>query len=663
MAIRQKSSSPWTVDFHNQLLRGKHVILHGNVSDVFLVNGRYLSLEEFLNEYLREEGYQVVGWYDIVDGLRLATAEMEPTFLRVAAPCASRNSAAALANSPTPQSAPFNAPASSATGTTDTPWSCRPSQSPSVSVGMPQDSRPSSPGRMPSVKAPEEVLPVIREALRQAETPVAMIVDFGDKLFCDPQRLADCEREMITLLKKITREAVYLQDGQLEGRKNCLVIIAEQLAALPPWLFLGNSFISLLNVPKPSAEERRRFLQFSCDGFHDGAALSTENRPKVFEQFTDNTDGLTLWDLNTILRMSVAEKISIRNAKKLVEVYKFGRKDDDPWEKLDDAKIREARQRLEARVLGQPHAVEAVLRTLACAVGGISCSGAAGEGGQPKLLLFCGPTGVGKTELAKSLSELLFGDDSAFARFDMSEFRQDHSDQRLIGSPPGYVGSEEGGQLTNRCLERPFSLFLFDEVDKAHPRVLDLFLQILEDGRLTDSRGKTAFFSKALLVFTSNIGGSTLDAALSRPDHDLPDYATIRSHYLGQVRRHFIDKIERPELLNRFGGNIVVFDIVRPEHMPAICRKFFALCAVAAEDKQGIRLEFGDGIERLICRLMRQRDNFEMGGRRIKTLIEELVVPVLNQWVLLNRVRQGETVRIDSDDDDGRIFINGKSVL
>ncbi len=661
MDISRHNSSPWMIELHNQLVRGNHVILHGNVSDVFLVNGRYLSLSEFLNEYLRGEGYQLVGWYDIVDGLRLAAPEMEPAFLRVAAPSVSRNGCGPLPNSVAQPSAGLgDAPASTSAGA-GTPWSCTPGPAPSASPSVPPASRPLPAARMPSVKTPEDVLPLIRQALRQAETPVAMIIDFGDKFFSDPQRLSDAERETITLLKKIAREAAFLQDGQLEGRKNCLVIVAEQLAAVPPWLLLGNSFVSL-RLPKPSVAERRRFVELFCNRFHEGAAISAEDRPKKLEQLTDNTDGLTLWDLNTMLRMSVAEKISVRKPKKLAEAYKFGPRDDDPWEKLDDAKIREARERLEARVFGQPQAVDAVLKTLSCAVGGISCSPAATEGGQPKVLVFCGPTGVGKTELAKSLSELLFGDESAFARFDMSEFRQDHSDQRLIGSPPGYVGSEEGGQLTNRCFEAPFSLYLFDEVDKAHPRVLDLFLQILEDGRLTDSRGKTAFFSKACLVFTSNIGGSTLDATLSRPNEDLPDYPTIRDHYLNEVRRHFIEKIERPELLNRFGGNIVVFDIIRPEHVPAICRKFLALCTLSAQEKHGVRMEFGDGIVQMICQFMRQRENFEMGGRRIKTLIQELVLPDLNRWVLLNRVRKDEAVRVDAGDGGGRILVNGKPV-
>jgi ATP-dependent Clp protease ATP-binding subunit ClpA len=126
-------------------------------------------------------------------------------------------------------------------------------------------------------------------------------------------------------------------------------------------------------------------------------------------------------------------------------------------------------------------------------------------------LFLAGPTGVGKTELAKTLTSLLFGDESAYIRFDMSEFSAEHSDQRLIGAPPGYVGYDVGGELTNAIREKPFSVVLFDEIEKAHPRILDKFLQILDDGVLSSGRGERVYFSDAFLVFTSNLGIYRLD--------------------------------------------------------------------------------------------------------------------------------------------------------
>jgi ATP-dependent Clp protease ATP-binding subunit ClpA len=161
-------------------------------------------------------------------------------------------------------------------------------------------------------------------------------------------------------------------------------------------------------------------------------------------------------------------------------------------------------------------------------------------------------------------------------------------------------------------------------------------------------------------MFTSNIGGSKLDAALCRSDSDLPDYETIRKHYMSEVRRKFVTEIGRPELLNRFGGNIVVFDIIRPEHIPGICRKFFGLCGVSAKERHGLCLEFDDSIVEMIRQFMRQPENLEMGGRRIKTLIEELVLPVLNRWVLVQRPSAGQVVRVSADG-TGRILVNGQS--
>ena len=551
---------------------------------------------------------------------------------------------------------------------TDTPWSSAPDEPRSVVQPLVRPVAAVRASALQTLQTPEQVLPMIRQALRQTEIPIAVIIDFADRLFTDPKQQIDSERQMITLLKKITREAAYVQQGRLQGRKNCLVMVAENLAAVPPWLYQANPFLSLVHLPKPGPEERGHFIRGFHGNFHEGEALrqeaSEDDRRKVFEQFTDNTDGLTLWDLDTILRMSRAEKISIHQPKKLIRQFKVGRQD-NPWEKLDPSKIRDARPRLEKRVIGQPHAMEAVVKMLACAVGGISCSSASSKGGQPRVLLCCGPTGVGKTELAKALTGLLYGEDTEPARFDMSEYKQDHSDQRLIGPPPGYEGHEQGGQLTNCCLERPFSLFLFDEFDKGNPRILDLFLQVLEDGRLTDGRGKTAFFSEACLMFTSNIGGSTLrDTPLYKSDDELPDYSVIHDYYMSEVRRAFKEApprgIGRPELLNRFGGNIVVFDIIRPEHIPAICRKFFALCDMSAKELYGIRLEWDDRIVEMIRQLMHRRENFEMGGRRIKTLIEELVLPALNQWVVLNRPRAGQVVNISAEE-VGRILINGEA--
>jgi ATP-dependent Clp protease ATP-binding subunit ClpB len=192
------------------------------------------------------------------------------------------------------------------------------------------------------------------------------------------------------------------------------------------------------------------------------------------------------------------------------------------------ARVKEARTLLETRIKGQPHAIEKTLDILARSITGLSGSQSGPRHQKPRgVLFFAGPTGVGKTELANAVTELLFGDEAACQRFDMSEFMEEASVSRLIGAPPGHPGHERGGELVNAAHRRPFSVFLFEEIEKAHPRILDMFLQILDEGRLTDARGATAHFSQALIIFTSNTGvahgASTTNMGLSVLPSDTHD--------------------------------------------------------------------------------------------------------------------------------------------
>lgn len=225
-----------------------------------------------------------------------------------------------------------------------------------------------------------------------------------------------------------------------------------------------------------------------------------------------------------------------------------------------------------------------------------------------------------KTMQDRALTRLIFGDDEAFHKLDMSEYQSEHAKQGLIGAPPSFVGFEQGGRLTGRCLERPFSLFLFDEIEKAHDSVLDTFLSVLDDGCLTDSRGQMAYFSKSCLVFTSNQGGSTLtELVTSTEPEKLPTYEQVRDHYLCAVEHYFDIQLRRPELKNRFGENIVVFDLLRPQFFPGICDIMLGHSAASARDEHDLELDFSDGsVVEMICKLTQKRSNFLLGGRRIE---------------------------------------------
>jgi len=216
------------------------------------------------------------------------------------------------------------------------------------------------------------------------------------------------------------------------------------------------------------------------------------------------------------------------------------------------------------RVKGPAHAVTQMLDIIKRAVSGLSERRAGG--GRPRGVAFlAGPTGVGKTELAKTITQLLFGDESAYTRFDMSEFSAEHSDQRLIGAPPGYVGYDTGGELTNADRQKPFGDVLFDEIEKAHPRILDKFLQVLDDGVLTSGRGERVYFSESFIIFTSNLGIYRLTPEGERAPNVSPDdpFETVRAKVRAEIDHHFKLELGRPEILNRIGENIIVFDFIR----------------------------------------------------------------------------------------------------
>ena len=224
---------------------------------------------------------------------------------------------------------------------------------------------------------------------------------------------------------------------------------------------------------------------------------------KIQDRFVALTEGFTFTELNGLRRLSKNQRIHIKNMCDVVDLYKFGIKE-NPWNTLKYKEMKNAYADFEKRIKGQEIAITKTLDVVKRAMTGMSGMQSSGK---PKgVLFFAGPTGTGKTETAKTLAEKLFGDERSCIRFDMSEYGQSHSDQKLLGAPPGYVGYEAGGQLTNAVKHNPFSILLFDEIEKAHPSILDKFLQILEDGRMTDGQGNTVYFSETIIIFTSNLG-------------------------------------------------------------------------------------------------------------------------------------------------------------
>lgn len=659
-------TSRWIQEFERQILRRKHIVLYGDVYDQFLWNGVYQTAHEFLQGYFSSLEFEIIVRWDPIDGFEFGTLVSErPTIargeslpedprrrfeeivregIRMRHPEELGQDPVAQRLPPQPQSQPAD---------------------PTVSPGraIPATSRQAAPtGRL----SPEDAFARLRVAMAQNASSVAAVVDLGDMLTMAPDRYSPEERYALMLLKKCTLEAAVIASGRCQGFRNTLVIIAADLRRVPDWLYRENPYLTIVQAARPNKEERKQFAMAylrpipgqSYSGFYGGDQISntigdgqtTSELEQVAEEFADLTDGLHAIDLNSLRHTSWQQRIPVglKRMHRLVDYFKFGLRD-DPWQQLSRARVAEANTILSRRVIGQPHAVEAVTSMLIGARVGLNMAGPT-SGGKPKgVFFFVGPTGVGKTELAKALTELVFGDERAFARFDMSEYKEEHAAEKLAGAPPGFVGYEEGGQLTNRVLERPYSILLFDEIEKAHPRVLDKFLQVLEDGRLTDGKGQTAYFHQTAIIFTSNIGASDLPdpqtGRVIRPGimrlvqergAESFSFEDVRKHFLDEVYWFFTSRIGRAELLNRFGDNIVVFDLLRPEYMDGITRKFLRLLGETAQEKYRCTLTFDDSVVDAVHSRMKEGDNMLYGGRRIRATLETLLERPLNQWIFSN---------------------------
>lgn len=391
--------------------------------------------------------------------------------------------------------------------------------------------------------------------------PVAQIVDFAARLTANPGNLAPVEHQLFTRALICAGNAKPRPFGP-GGRPyfNSVVWITEKEGDLPDWFVVGNQRLRSIPLSRPDTAIRETLASSLLRILPEYAAASPEDIQHAANAFVDATEGLLLADMNAIVQLARMESVPLTEISDAVRRYKVG-VTEDPWRRLNREKIRNAQEFVRRRIKGQEHAVEHMLDIVKRAVTGI---GGAKRGNRPRGVAFlAGPTGVGKTELAKTITDLLFGDESAYIRFDMSEFSVEHADQRLLGAPPGYVGYDVGGELTNAIREKPFSVVLFDEIEKAHPRILDKFLQILDDGVLTSGRGDRVYFSEALIVFTSNLGAA--DAHADAAPTPSETFEEVQAKTLTAIRRYFREVLNRPELLNRIGENIIVFDFIRPD--------------------------------------------------------------------------------------------------
>jgi ATP-dependent Clp protease ATP-binding subunit ClpC len=314
-----------------------------------------------------------------------------------------------------------------------------------------------------------------------------------------------------------------------------------------------------------------------------------------------------------------------------------------PVFKLTEAetqKLLRMEEELHKRVIGQEQAINAVSKAIRRARAGIK---------DPKRpsgsFIFLGPSGVGKTELARTLAEFLFGDEDALIQIDMSEYMEKHSVSRLVGSPPGYIGYDEGGQLTEMVRRKPYSVVLLDEIEKAHPEVFNILLQILEDGRLTDAQGRQVDFRNAIVIMTSNIGAATISRntplGFSVADEAGISYDDMKSRIMGELKRVF-----RPELLNRIDEVIVFHKLTKPEIKHIVDLLMVRLQKQMAE--HGVSLVLTEDAKEL---LVEQGYDPTMGARPLRRAIQRLIEDPLADEVLAKSYGEGTTLIVDRDDD------------
>jgi ATP-dependent Clp protease ATP-binding subunit ClpC len=266
--------------------------------------------------------------------------------------------------------------------------------------------------------------------------------------------------------------------------------------------------------------------------------------------------------------------------------------------------------------------------------------------------VFSGPTGVGKTELTKALAAYFFGSEDAMIRLDMSEFMERHTVSKLIGSPPGYVGFNEGGQLTEAVRRRPYTVVLFDEIEKAHPDIFNMLLQILEDGRLTDSKGRTVDFKNTLIILTSNIGSKVIEKGGGglgfefEADKTDAQYNRIRNLVNEELKNYF-----RPEFLNRL-DEIIVFQQLTKDEVKEIAEIMLKDVFKRLTDR-GIKLEVTD---RFKDRLIEEGYNPSYGARPLRRAIMRLLEDVLAEEILSGRLKDGDVATVDIDT-EGKAFV------
>ena len=652
-------SNKWRSNLRDAILLDPLLLVHGNCKDLFLLHSDQRSklptliadspavtIELMLALELEAMGLDAIVVYDPISGLRVMRGSMQPMVERL------------LSGQPANPS-PLK------------------KQEVKSGIALPraQTNQHDAEAWMAPLDikyGPFDFLKVVHDSLfNDPNVRVGVICLFVDRYLPFSERQDSPDRQISLVIQKAAMK-VWPQNvkSQVGSR---LILVFDVEGQVPQELNTLFPFARSLLVPPPTIEDRdaffRDFYQLFDNGNEAPVNLSKDaDQRKLAAQLSD---GLKMQDLFSLAILSHSEHLGIspKQLPLLLSRFKFGTRE-NAWANVSTSALLEAAQRLTVRVKGQPEIINEIVPVLIRAKLGMTDLAGKVTSAKPRgVFFFVGPTGVGKTELSKAIAELIFGDEQSLLRFDMSEYSEEHQQARLVGAPPGYVGFDQGGQLTNAISEKPFSVVLFDEIEKAHGRILDKFLQILDDGRLTDGMGKTVYFTESIIIFTSNLGSRSPVSGSNDGSIGLPlpsnskgiastsgnynylrslEYPELCDHFREAVRFFFVEKLGRPEILNRIGEeNILVFRFLTDDGAKIeILEQQIKNMQLVLQERHHVKIYCTQAFKKL---LMVHQSGFDRNGARgVRNLLNRFVLNHLAPELLKSGDQlRGKTLRID----------------